>query len=160
MMFGISCAQWSPRSAKHPLLGEQVQRPTEADPGPSSTPAPRCTVLLLWSPWCATCKVWLSLLDRLQRQAGSTSVVGIAAHGTREDLDRVLQDYGIRIPQIHDPDGAWLRKLKVEAIPRLLVIDSSAQLIYASPDDADTAVVEGVFWHTAARTPAWRGCAR
>ena len=152
MMLEMSCSTWSPLSARHPLLGKRVERPAEADPGQSSAAAPRCTVLLLWSPWCSACKKWLSLLDRLQRQAGSTSVVAIAAYGNREDVDRVLREYDISIPQVHDPDGAWLWTLKVEVIPRILVIDRSGHLIYASPDDADTAVIEGVFWHCAAES--------
>lgn len=156
-----TCAPWTPRSARHALLGVRLPRDLEAEVasalGPPRRPAPRCTLLFFWAPWCERCKPWLSSLDRLQTQVRTPVVLGVAVSSEREDVARVLRAYAVRMPQLVDADATWMRRLALDAVPRLVAVDGQGRLAYASPDEAELASLERVFWRCAATEQEARG---
>lgn len=149
------CAGGLPRTAAHPLLGERLRAPTTTGASPDCAPTSesfaRPTVVLVWSPWCASCKVWLTAVDRFWRQGGASRVrlVGVPTGAERADVERVLVEYDVSFPQAHDSQGAWVAAAGLDSVPRLLILDRGGRLRYVSPDDADAADVDEACWRAA-----------
>lgn len=92
--------------------------------------AGRILVVTFWASWCGPCLNEMSVLERLQREAGERlAVVSINI----EDADRfesVRRMQRLSLTLAHDTDGSVRKAWGVGPIPHLFMIDHEGRIAY------------------------------
>jgi thiol-disulfide isomerase/thioredoxin len=93
---------------------------------PLAADAQGITVLSFWATWCAPCVDEMRALERIYRR-DRVRIVAI----TDEDAGTVrsfLRKYPVTFPVLLDPARTTFSRFHVDALPALLIIDSSGRL--------------------------------
>ncbi len=92
------------------------------------------TLVNVWATWCEPCREELPLLAEYAARPDAVRVVTVQVQSSQEDGLRLLADLGVRLPALHDGEGATgpVRKaLRVPAgLPASYVVeDGEARLV-------------------------------
>lgn len=106
-------------------------------------------VLDFWATWCPPCRETMPALDKLYRKYQPNGVEFLAISGEDlADLRAFLPKAGVSYPLYVDTKGQANEALKVESIPRLVILDKEGRVIFdetGAPLDVEriTAVLDG-----------------
>ncbi len=82
-----------------------------------------------WAEWCAPCRKEIPELNRLQREAGNVTVLGVNFDGLEgETLTALMGQLGIRFPVLVDDPGPRWQLDRPSVLPSTLVIDPEGEL--------------------------------
>jgi peroxiredoxin len=112
-------------------------------------------VLNVWASWCQECRKESRGLGRLSAALNPATVrfVGIDEHDTNDSGRAYATASGMTFPQLVDPDGALLAKLRLlpsYGIPSTLVIDRSGRMAGRIIGAADETVLRSLIERVAA----------
>lgn len=86
-------------------------------------------VINLWATWCVPCRKELPAFQRLAERAdGTIRVVGVNTSDQRTKAEWFGADFGLRFPNLADPDGRLLRALARQALPITLFVDEQGRI--------------------------------
>lgn len=81
-------------------------------------------VINFWAAWCVPCKREAPLFqEAYERYRGRVEFVGVDTADFTGDARQFLQRYGVRYPNVRDPDTSVLKDYGGLPIPRTYVID-------------------------------------
>lgn len=81
-------------------------------------------VINFWAAWCVPCKREAPLFqEAYERYRGQVEFVGVDTADFTGDARQFLQRYGVRYPNVRDPDTSVLKDYGGLPIPRTYVID-------------------------------------
>ena len=81
-------------------------------------------VINFWAAWCDPCKREAPLFqEAYERYRGQVEFVGVDTADFTGDARQFLQRYGVRYPNVRDPDTSVLKDYGGLPIPRTYVID-------------------------------------
>jgi len=106
-------------------------------------------VLDFWATWCPPCRETMPQLDKLYRKYQPKGVEFLAISGEDlVDLRSFLPKSGVSYPLYVDTKGEANQSLKVESIPRLVILDQEGRVILdetGAPLDVDriSSVLDG-----------------
>jgi thiol-disulfide isomerase/thioredoxin len=85
------------------------------------------TVLVhFWASWCGVCT---AMADNVEEVAGDHRVITVASlSGDAEDVGRYLQNEGVSLPVLVDPEGNLGSAYGVSSLPTSFFIDKSGQI--------------------------------
>lgn len=82
-----------------------------------------------WAEWCAPCRKEIPELNRLQREAGNVTVLGVNFDGLQgSTLTDLMGRLGIRFPVLLDDPGPRWELDRPSVLPSTLVIDPDGAL--------------------------------
>ena len=89
----------------------------------------RTVILNFWATWCEPCKEELPSLDALAELEGNDKIVvlGINVNEPAPRALKYLQNHGLKINTVSDPDSNWARQFKVRVYPTTILIDASGK---------------------------------
>jgi len=83
-------------------------------------------LVYFWATWCPVCRLEQGSIESL---ASDYRVVAVAMQsGTPADVSRYVQEHGLRVPVINDPNGAIAAAWGVRATPTSFIIDRDGQI--------------------------------
>jgi peroxiredoxin len=77
---------------------------------------------------CPTCLLMFPYLNRLSRELGEATILGISQDGERETRD-LIEGIPIEFPVVLDPDLAVTRLYDPIAVPTIFLIDAEGRLV-------------------------------
>lgn len=82
-------------------------------------------LLDFWASWCATCKLSLPFLDRMQRTYGPRGlrVIAVNVDEDRSDAERLLKPLAPQFSVVFDPKGELPAEYKISSMPTSYLID-------------------------------------
>lgn len=90
------------------------------------------SVVAVWAVWCQPCRKELPALDDLARRRGSEVVVSGINHGDDPATARAfLDELGVGIPSLRDPDGRLVSALGVVSLPATFVVDAGGEVVWS-----------------------------
>jgi len=94
----------------------------------------KLTVLDFWATWCKPCVRAIPKLVKLHEQykAQGVEIIGINVDGTR-NLSKVKpfsHSLNISYPVLLDVNNELMNKLKVTAMPTLLIVDANDEIVF------------------------------
>lgn len=93
----------------------------------------RLVLLDFWATWCLPCAEAIPGIVELHEEFGSKglSVIGINVDGPRNaaKLRPFLRPFGVKYPNLLDPDYTVMSDLNVEAMPTVVLIDAKTDKI-------------------------------
>ena len=114
-----------------------------ADVAPAAaTPAPEAPTLDLaahrgevvyvdfWASWCGPCRKsfpWLANLQEADRKRGLV-VLTVNVDRERKAADRFLNEVGVQLPVVYDPQGKLAGTYKLEGMPSCFIYDRAGKL--------------------------------
>ncbi|RMG67224.1 MAG: TlpA family protein disulfide reductase [Calditrichaeota bacterium] len=95
---------------------------------------PRLTVVDFWATWCKPCLRMIPHLEKIHQQYASkgVAVVGVNVDSPR-NLSKVpplVRQLGIGYTVLLDPNNELMDALHIQAVPTLLVVDSTGEIRY------------------------------
>jgi len=103
------------------LDGRKVQLSEEIGGG--------ATVVSLWAVWCQPCKRELPDLARLQR-SHAVDVIALDIGDEAERVQTFLDDLGIEIRVLLDPDGRGLAAFGASSVPATFIVDADGRVVW------------------------------
>lgn len=83
-------------------------------------------LVYFWATWCPVCRLEQGSIESV---AGSYRVISIALQsGSRTDVQSYLNEHGLRVPVINDPDGAIAQAWGVRVTPTSFILDGDGQI--------------------------------
>ena len=81
-------------------------------------------MLDMWATWCPPCRASLPHLDKLHESVKDkgVNVYAMNVQEDKSDVEKFINDTGLKTPVILDSDGAVSQKYKVTGIPQTVVI--------------------------------------
>lgn len=94
----------------------------------------KLTVIDFWATWCKPCiksiPKFVEMYDKLDEQG--VNFIGISVDGPR-NLSKVkpfAKSLGIDYPVLLDTDNTLMARLRVQAVPTLLIVNSEDEVVY------------------------------
>ncbi|WP_319470361.1 TlpA disulfide reductase family protein [uncultured Pseudodesulfovibrio sp.] len=104
--------------------------------------ADKPTLALMWTTWCPSCKQELPELEALQASHGDrVNIMAISLDEDAQALKKFFSGKKLDLPVYHG-DEALGRKFGVEAIPTLLIFDTTGKLVFNQPGVFPHAMLE------------------
>lgn len=101
----------------------------------------KVTVVGVWASWCEPCSSTLAQLNQLYRQSdrASVAVFGISIDADEGDARAYLKAHPVAFPVVHDGTHALVKRIGVQRVPSVFVIDQQGKLrrIFAGPAQQD-----------------------
>lgn len=94
---------------------------------------PNKVVLLnVWASWCGPCKMEMPALRKLEAKysARGLRVVGINVdrHDQKKQALRVVAQYGLKYPNVFDPNSRYAMPLGADALPTSVLLDRESKI--------------------------------
>ena len=91
-------------------------------------------LLNVWATWCEPCRKEmpeLQVLHARHREQGFT-VIGVSVDAARlaDNVRRTVVDFGLRYPNVHDPQNTISAAFKVNGYPTSFLIDRAGGLVW------------------------------
>lgn len=103
----------------------------------------RPTVVTVWAVWCEPCRHELPVLDELARErADSLAVAGINHGDDPLEARGFLEDLGVDLASLRDPDGRLVSALGVVSLPATFVVDGDGRIAWQRLGVVERAEVE------------------
>jgi thiol-disulfide isomerase/thioredoxin len=101
------------------------------------------TVINFWASWCAPCRAELPQIERYaEHSADRVQVIGvITSDPDRRAARSIVDDFGLRFPNLYDEKAALRTKIGGLALPMTLLVDAQGRIVYtylAKPLDEAT----------------------
>lgn len=101
-------------------------------------------VINLWASWCPPCRKELPAFQRLsERLNGALHVVGVNVRDDRSAAQSLAEDFGLRFPNLIDPDDELRVALERPYLPITLFVDAQGTVRHidmsGALDDAELA---------------------
>lgn len=91
-----------------------------------SAPRDRPVLVYFWATWCAVCRLEQGAIESV---AADHAVVGVALQsGSASEVTKYLNDHGLKVTVINDPDGAIARRWGVRVTPTSFVVDTQGTI--------------------------------
>lgn len=113
-----------------PLAGPTTAAPTIAGEnwGDLATPADGPRLVHFWATWCPICKLEEGSIAALSRRH---DVVTVAMQsGSAAEIEEYLDDRGLDLRTIADPNGEIAARWGVKAVPASFIIDRDGRIRY------------------------------
>lgn len=105
--------------------------------------AGRVSVVAVWAVWCVPCRKELPALDELGRRRMEHVAVGAINHGDDPTQARAfLEELGVRVASVRDPDGRLVSALGVASLPATFVVDSAGRIAWSRVGAVEIADIE------------------
>lgn len=104
----------------------------------------RYLVLDLMATWCAPCKLEVDHLKEIHAAYGDrVAILSVGADPTESsaELDQFAKDHGATWPHALDFDGAVGRAMRINIIPKLLVVDPQGRVVLEREGEVLPAVI-------------------
>ncbi len=150
---GLSAALLLPAGPAQAFTHEDQRRPWPARQptpalllrGPGDAPwrldAMRGRPLLLnfWASWCEPCRAEMPSLERLQQRHADDGLLVLAVNFRESDaaVRRFVEGTGLRLPVLHDTDGAAARALGVRIFPTTVAVSRYGRAVFSVVGEAD-----------------------
>jgi len=90
-----------------------------------------------WATWCPTCKFESPNIDTVSKDY---EVITIAVQsGTKENIQKYLDEHGLRFNVVNDFDGALSQKFNIQVFPTTLIYDKEKNLKFSEVGYTTTA---------------------
>ena len=126
VLIGVACGGPQPASAAGPELEVPGIKLVAGRSSPILTEYRGKVVLLdFWASWCATCKVSLPFLDRMQRKyaARGLQVLTVNVDTERSAADALLKKLNPSFSVVFDPEGKLPEAFGIQSMPTSFLID-------------------------------------
>lgn len=132
----VSCSDSDPGAAATMWPNLMVEDLTTGAPAAADSAlgaaSGRMSVVTVWAVWCQPCRKELPALDDLAQRRGSAVVVSGINHGDDPSTARAfLDDLGVAIPSLRDPDGRLVSALGVASLPATFVVDNRGEVVWS-----------------------------
>ncbi len=91
-------------------------------------------LLNVWATWCEPCRKEMPELQALhaQHRDRDFTVIGVSVDAARlaDEVRRVVLDFGLRYPNIHDPQNNISTTFKVVGYPTSFLIDRGGAMVW------------------------------
>jgi thiol-disulfide isomerase/thioredoxin len=98
----------------------------------------KLSLINFWATWCGPCVAELPSLQILHTKFKDRGfqVIGVVVDDTIENVQQVVQQYGITYPILLDTKGVSKRKYGVKGFPESFFVDSEQRvLVVSDPED-------------------------
>lgn len=94
----------------------------------------KVVMLNFWASWCGPCRKEMPLLDDLYQRY---SKAGFMFYGINVEQDsaaakKLLEELGVSLPVLFDPESKASRLYNIDAMPTTVVIDKSGEIRYVN----------------------------
>ncbi|NDV20315.1 redoxin domain-containing protein [Pseudodesulfovibrio sp. JC047] len=115
----------SPSNGSYPFMGvAELDAFLAANTG-------KPTMVFFWATWCPSCKKELPELEQLHATHGEqVNIIALSVDERVENLDKFFSKGSIDLP-VYWGDQALAAKYKVEAIPTMVIFDTTGKQIFA-----------------------------
>jgi cytochrome c biogenesis protein CcmG/thiol:disulfide interchange protein DsbE len=88
-------------------------------------------VMPVWASWCEPCSIEMPIFQKFyDAHHDKVAVLGVALQDTTEQAIGGAFNWGVSLPSLEDPDGAYRGFLEVQAPPTTLFIDTNGEVVY------------------------------
>jgi cytochrome c biogenesis protein CcmG/thiol:disulfide interchange protein DsbE len=90
----------------------------------------RWVLVNFWASWCRPCREEAPVLERFQREHGSSdfTVLGIDSRDLSGDGRAFVRRYGLSYPQLRDGDGSAARDFGTTGVPENFLVDAAGKV--------------------------------
>ena len=121
-------------AAAHPRAPAFAGRTLDGEPFDLIGLRGQVILLNVWATWCEPCRKEmpeLQVLHARHREQGFT-VIGVSVDAARlaDNVRRTVVDFGLRYPNVHDPQNTISAAFKVNGYPTSFLIDRAGGLVW------------------------------
>jgi peroxiredoxin len=94
----------------------------------------KVVMLNFWASWCGPCRTEMPLLDDMYKRYNKA---GFELYGVNVEQDtaaakKLIEDLGVSLPVLYDPDSKVSKLYKVDAMPTTVVIDKKGEVRFVN----------------------------
>ncbi|MDY0051903.1 MAG: redoxin domain-containing protein [Aliarcobacter sp.] len=100
-------------------------------------PQDKPLIIHFWATWCPTCKFEASNIEKISKDYEVLTVA--IQSGTKEEIDKYLQENNLSFRVVNDEDGAFSSKFNIKAFPTTLIYDKDKNIKFTEVGYTTTA---------------------
>jgi peroxiredoxin len=132
-MAALGCGPAAPPpSAPSAVLGKKLpdfkRRTLRGDAIDTKRAAGQLVVVKFFAKYCEPCKKTLPAAERLHRKSRDVTFIGIAEDEYQDDVEEMVQSYGLSFPIVHDRGNVLAGRFRVTVLPATFVSDAAGTI--------------------------------